>query len=67
MGYVACEDCGCRMYGGFCTNCDEEHFIADQYRADGESVPQSIADAEAEQRRRRDPFLGAHYVPEGVE
>lgn len=54
MSDKACEDCGCRMYGGFCTNCDEEVFIAGQYREDGESVPQLIADLEAEQRQSRD-------------
>ena len=46
---IVCEDCGSRVYGGFCVNCNEEHFIADQYRADGESVPVVIADLEAEQ------------------
>lgn len=49
---ACCEDCGTRMYGGFCPNCDEEHFIADQYRYLGESVPQSIADSEREQLER---------------
>ena len=53
MACEACDDCGCRMYGGFCTNCDEDHFIAEQYREDGESVPQLIADAESEQINRR--------------
>lgn len=48
-----CEDCGCRMYGGMCTNCDEECFIADQYRSMGESVPEALAETEAEQRARR--------------
>jgi hypothetical protein len=50
---VHCADCGTRMYGGFCPNCDEEHFIADQYRELGESVPPVIADAEREQIDRR--------------
>jgi hypothetical protein len=48
-----CEDCGTKMCGGFCSNCDEEHFIADQYRELGESVPQSIADSEHEQIERK--------------
>lgn len=26
-----CEDCGCRVYSGRCTNCHEELFIVDQY------------------------------------
>lgn len=48
-----CEDCGERMYGGFCTNCDEEHFIAEQYRELGESIPESIAAKERDQIERR--------------
>jgi hypothetical protein len=53
MSYQACEDCGCRMYGGFCTNCDEEIFIEEQYAADGESAPPIIAAMAAEQRWNR--------------
>lgn len=47
-----CDDCGCKMYGGLCTNCDEETFIADQYRELGESVPQALADTEETQKQR---------------
>jgi hypothetical protein len=50
---IYCEDCGSKMVGWFCPNCDEEHFIADQYRELGESIPQSIADLEREQIKRR--------------
>ena len=49
-----CEDCGCRVYGGFCVNCDEETFIADQYRDLGEAVPEIIRESEKEQYQRRD-------------
>ncbi len=49
MAYQTCEDCGSKVYGGHCTNCHEETFIAQQYRDLGESVPQSIADKETEQ------------------
>jgi hypothetical protein len=38
-----CEDCGCSMDGGFCSNCHEEVFIAEQYSELGEQVPASIA------------------------
>lgn len=48
-----CEDCGSRVYGGFCTNCDEETFIAEQYLMDGESVPLVIAEAAEEQKQRK--------------
>jgi len=51
---IHCEDCGTRMYSGFCPNCDEEHFIANQYRELGESVPQGIAESEREQIVRRE-------------
>jgi len=30
----ACEDCGCRVYGGYCVNCDEEEFIEQQAEMD---------------------------------
>lgn len=49
MSYQTCEDCGSKVYGGHCTYCHEETFIAQQYRDLGESVPASIADKEAEQ------------------
>jgi len=40
-----CENCGCGMSGGFCSNCHEEVFIAEQYSEMGEDVPASIAEA----------------------
>ena len=49
-----CSDCGEKMYDGFCINCDEEHFIADQYRDLGDSVPLGIAATEQEQMRKRE-------------
>ena len=44
-----CEDCGCKVYGGHCTNCHEETFIAKQYRDLGERVPVTISEKETEQ------------------
>jgi hypothetical protein len=38
-----CADCGCNVYGGHCTNCHEEVFIAQQYCELDEPVPESIA------------------------
>jgi len=26
-----CEDCGCKVFSGRCTNCHEELYIQDQY------------------------------------
>ncbi len=39
---MRCEDCGCGMSGGFCSNCHEEVFIAEQYSDLGEDIPLSI-------------------------
>lgn len=50
MIYRVCEDCGTKMNNGYCPNCNEEIFIAEQYRELDEPVPQSIADKEMEQR-----------------
>lgn len=44
-----CEDCGCKVFSGHCTNCHEETFIAEQYRENGESVPEKIEEKEIEQ------------------
>lgn len=55
MAYKACPDCGCRMYEGYCTSCNEEIFIEEQYLMDGESVPQTIFDiAEGQRQTKRD-------------
>lgn len=43
MAYQACEDCGTKMYGGFCPNCNEEVFIAQQYREEGIPIPASLS------------------------
>lgn len=50
MTYQTCEDCGSKMSGGFCTWCNEEVFIAEQYQEIGEEVPEAISKKEAEQR-----------------
>lgn len=42
LSYIGCENCGERMYGGYCTWCHEEVFIAEQYERDGEIVPDVI-------------------------
>ena len=52
MSYQTCEDCGSRMSGGFCTWCNEEHFIAEQYHDLGESVPESISIKAAQQEAK---------------
>jgi len=61
-----CENCGCRVYGGACTNCDEEAFIAEQYHEQNMSLPdensefgQKLIEAEKRQLKR----LG-YIVPE---
>jgi len=37
-----CENCGCKVYGGYCVNCNEEHFIEEQYIEMHMEVPESI-------------------------
>lgn len=49
MSYQTCEDCGSKVYGGHCTWCHEETFIASQYRDLGEQVPVYIEQKELEQ------------------
>jgi hypothetical protein len=44
MAYQDCENCGARVYGGFCVNCHEEIFIAEQYERDGEAIPDALLD-----------------------
>ena len=39
-----CEDCGCKVYNGFCTNCHEEVYIEEQYYDIGEPVPELISE-----------------------
>lgn len=39
-----CEDCGCVVYNGRCTNCDEELFIIDQYEELGMPLPDEDTD-----------------------
>ena len=50
MGY--CEDCGCKMFNGFCTNCHEEVYIEEQYYDIGEAAPISIHEKAKEQREQ---------------
>ena len=52
---VNCEDCGSKLYGGFCVNCDEEYFIAQQYEELDMPVPEVISTAAAAQARKREP------------
>lgn len=35
-----CENCGCKVYNGACTNCHEELYILDQYAELGWGFPQ---------------------------
>jgi hypothetical protein len=37
-----CEDCGCKVYNGHCTNCHEETYIAEQ-NANMENTEDMIA------------------------
>lgn len=37
-----CENCGSNVFRGLCVNCDEEYYIADQYRELGMSIPEKL-------------------------
>jgi len=39
-----CENCGCKMYNGRCTNCHEELYILDQYYELGWELPHGDSD-----------------------
>jgi len=51
-----CENCGCKVYQGACTNCDEEIYIAAQYYDQDMPLPDESSDfgqklIKAEQRQ----------------
>lgn len=35
-----CNDCGCKVYGGWCTNCNEVQFIRQQYVDQNMEIPE---------------------------
>jgi len=45
-----CEDCGCKVYNGACSNCHEEIYIEQQYYDLDMDVPKIISDKASEQR-----------------
>jgi len=57
-----CENCGCGMSGGFCSNCHEEVFIAEQYTDLGQEVPLSIAQKVTEHINDEDRIEQAGHI-----
>jgi hypothetical protein len=56
VAYQACEDCGCRMYGGICSNCQEELYILEnqaEYRPE-DGYSDEFLEAAGEQLRLLD-------------
>lgn len=56
---AVCLDCGCKVYNGACTNCDEAIYIANQYDELGMDLPdestqfyQDLIEAEKRQDKR---------------
>lgn len=46
-----CEDCGCRVYGGICTNCQEELYIMEtQYHEDPFPISKEFMNKVQEQK-----------------
>ena len=33
-----CENCGCKVYSGYCTNCNEENYIYEQNYSNDEPI-----------------------------
>ena len=50
MSYQACEDCGTKMYSGFCPNCNEEVFIEQEYKQEGLPIPATITELAEKQK-----------------
>ena len=46
-----CEDCGCKVYSGICTNCHEELYI---YETQNDYLPDELSDdfSESVERQR---------------
>ena len=51
MAYQACEDCGCRMYGGICSNCQEELYILENQSDCLGPISDEFMETAGEQRR----------------
>ena len=67
MTYQTCEDCGTKLSGGFCPNCHEETFIAEQYRDLGKEVPEGIVKKEAEQAKfQKDTVVPPRAEAQGI-
>jgi hypothetical protein len=51
----SCENCGEKVYDGYCTWCCEEYFIAEQYAMSEETIPVLLLDKieEYQPQRRR--------------
>ena len=47
-----CEDCGCKVYSGACTNCHEEIYIEQQYYELYEPLPNLIKDKASKHREQ---------------
>lgn len=55
MARSSCENCGCAVYDGRCTNCHESLYIMDQYLdLSAEGFPLPADDSEFMQRVRQD-------------
>ena len=46
MGFTGCENCGCRVYNGACTNCHEESYTEEQYYYGNEQIQSGWLDNE---------------------
>ena len=44
MSTTYCDDCGCKVFSGRCTNCHEELYILDQYYEERMELPDDDSD-----------------------
>lgn len=62
-----CDECGCRIYGGICSNCCEELYIIENQAdaLDGVEFSEEFRAAAAEQRERleRNALRDSHARP----
>ena len=52
-----CDNCGCKVYNGACTNCHEAVYIQEQYIDLEMEVPDSITKKVAEHQKEIDQNL----------
>jgi hypothetical protein len=61
-----CEDCGCKVYSGRCTNCHEELYILDQYYEQDMKLPDENSDFMKKVIQHENDVINATHRAESV-